>query len=182
MLQRQLMEDDCYLPGLLLTKSEFMDTVTITSEDGNTEYLTDGCERTTDGEEHLWKAPLGTEITAVLDEEKKVEAVTLIFDSDINRDTWGKELDAYRRYPMKCHVYLEQQPVVMPETLIKAYEIWILEEGSWQLLKKEKENYRRLVKIPVGRRIKAVKVVPQASWGAAEARIYRLDLAGTDKN
>ena len=182
LLQRQLMEDDCYLPGLLLTKSEFMDTVTITSEDGNTEYLTDGCERTTDGEEHLWKAPLGTEITAVLDEEKKVEAVTLIFDSDINRDTWGKELDAYRRYPMKCHVYLEQQPVVMPETLIKAYEIWILEEGSWQLLKKEKENYRRLVKIPVGRRIKAVKVVPQASWGAAEARIYRLDLAGTDKN
>lgn len=83
LLQRQLMEDDCYLPGLLLTKSEFMDTVTITSEDGNTEYLTDGCERTTDGEEHLWKAPLGTEITAVLDEEKRWRRL-LLFSTAIS--------------------------------------------------------------------------------------------------
>lgn len=177
-LQQQLMEDDCYLPGKKKEKNPLMAKTQIITEVGNADCLTDGLERSAEGKEHLWKAPLGTEIRAVLPDNKYVENIRLIFDSDINRDSWGKELDEYRRYPTRFHVFLHQQPMVMPLTLIKSYEVWIKEAENWKLWKKEEENHLRLVNIPVGRKISEVKVVPLKSWGAREARIYRLDIQG----
>lgn len=175
-LQQQLMEDDCYLPGKCKKKNPLMEQTQIMSSAGDTECLTDGIERTIDRDEHLWKAPFGTEIRAVLPERKMIEKICLIFDSDINRDSWGTEMNEYRRYPTKFHVFLHQQPMMMPLTLLKSYEVWIKETDGWMLWKKELENHQRLVKIPVKREVSEIKVVPLEAWGADEARIYRLDI------
>lgn len=169
-LQQQLMEDDCYLPGKRKERNPLMAKVCLSAEAGNVECLTDGVERTLNGEEHLWKAPFGTRIHAVLPGKKKVESIRLIFDSDINRDTWGKELDEYRRYPTKFHVFLHQPPMVMPLTLMKSYEIWVKEEENWRPWKKEEENHLRLVKIPVEREISEVVVIPLEALGSGRSK------------
>ncbi len=178
-LQEKLQEDDCYLPGRRKKKNPLMERVQIISTEGDVNCLTDGIERTLDGEEHVWKAPIGTEIQARLPEGSLVKSVRFIFDSDINRDGWGDELAEYRRYPMRCHVYLGQQPAVMPPALIRGYEFWIRMGEEWVLWKKETENHKRLVDIPVNRPLCEIKMIPLDTWGQKEARIYRMDIMGT---
>ena len=76
---------------------------------------------------------------------------------------------------MKCHIALKEEKVSVPATITKAFEVWIEEEeGKWRLLRVQDNNYRRLVRIPVKRRIRGIRWIPKETWGHEKVRVFRL--------
>lgn len=177
-LQQTLLEDDCYIPWKKKQAGTLMQKVTVRDEHGGEAVLTDGYERRIQGEDHAWEGKLQEEIILELPNAEYVQKIRCIFDSDLNRDTWGKNQQwQYKRFPMRCHVFLKEQPLTIPKTLLKAYDIYVDNgDGKWELLWKEENNHQRMNYIAVERTLKRIKFVPIATWGCEKARVYSLEL------
>jgi hypothetical protein len=99
----------------------------------------------------------------------RVRELRFVFDSDLDRP----EHNANCRYPM--HI----EPVTIPQTLTRAFRIEVLDEnGGWATIVCENNNYQRLVCIQTDAQAKAIRFVPEATWGAARAHLFAWDIEG----
>ena len=98
-----------------------------------------------------------------------MEEARFVFDSNV-RDMSIKR--------MRCWYPKEGVNVEIPEELIKEFSLQVKVAGSdtWEEISYCEDNFQRLVKIPVQRKVSAVRFVPEASWGCQEARIFAFDL------
>ncbi len=166
-LQRMLMEDDCWLPGLakplpeLMRGSEFDSPVA-------TGALFDGHERPIDGEDHAWEAAPGTPLTLSFKNPQKVECLRMVFDSDLNDN---------KRMPV---LYPHQERhCTMPKQLVRAYKIEAQSaSGQWESLYADTDNRRRLVVLPVGREVRALRFTGEAAWGESPIRLFSFEAHG----
>ena len=106
-----------------------------------------------------------------------IPAKGLFFDSYLNRDTWENQSWRVKRYPMKCNSLLDDEPVSVPGTILRAYEVWIdTGDGNWENVCEETENYQQLRFLPLGCILKRIKFIPKAAWGGGKARVYAMEL------
>lgn len=176
-LQQSLMNDDNYLPGKTKMLSSIMEKVQITANDTDVSVLTDGVERTVGEQDHLWTGELDKAIDLEIQEDTYIRQIRMVLDSDLNRSTWEDQKWYIKMYPAVCNRFLDDHPVRVPETLLKAYEVYVdTGDGNWNLIRKEENNYQRLVQIPVEIKVKRIRLVPTATWGTDKARIYSLEL------
>ena len=79
-------------------------------------------------------------------------------------------------YPQKLNVTRSDSPAQIPPNLVKAYEVHVLRGGRWEMLRRETENYLRLVRIPVSGEIEGIRFVGRETYGAPEIRLLSLDV------
>lgn len=176
-LQQSLMNDDNYLPGREKKISQLMESAYIKTSGADAGLLTDGVERTVGDQEHLWTGELQKEIDVELQEAACVRQIRMVLDSDLNRSTWKDQKWYIKAYPAVCNRFLDDRPVRVPETLLKAYELYVdTGDGNWSLFFREENNYQRLVLIPIETKVKRIRLVPLETWGTEKARIYSLEL------
>jgi hypothetical protein len=138
--------------------------------DARPEYVIDGCSRpeiyaAANGScTHAWRSdpekPLPQWIR--LDFPKPVTAneVRIVFDSGL---TFGGVL-----WPK-------------PKMLVKDYSLWGLADGTWRTLAEVKDNMKRLgVHRFDARKVSAVKVQVEATWGAPSAHIQEIRVYGQE--
>ena len=77
---------------------------------------------------------------------------------------------------MPCVYRLEEPRYKLPETLLSSYEIVGVLDGKETVLERVENNRRRLIYHTVGQQVDAIRVVPLATWGAEEYRIFSLDV------
>ncbi|MDR1284310.1 MAG: FAD-dependent oxidoreductase [Opitutaceae bacterium] len=177
LLQTRLMEDDCWLPGLTRPVSGLTRQAKFTVTGGgagDTAVLLDGHERDADNGAHCWSAPVNTALEMRREEPRHVECLRLVFDSDLNNNKI-----------MPCMYPLGKKKVRMPETLVRDFRIEVQTGNGnggggsngdgWETLHRITGNTRRLVVLPVGRAIRALRWTGTATWGAPELRIYSMD-------
>lgn len=180
-LQQELLEDGCYLPGYRRECGAVMEGARITCGGREVPVLLDGLERSLEGTDHAWEGEHGEELILTLPQPRHAESLRLVFDSDLNRDTWENQKWYVKRYPMKCNSFLDDEPVSVPGTLLRAFEIWMdAGEGTWEKVCDETENYRQIRFLPLKRTVKRVKLVPKASWGTGKARLYAMELTADE--
>lgn len=161
-LQNTLMDDDCYLPW----KKRVIPEMSRQAAKSPEETLRSGVERSIGAEENLWKGPLGSTLEYIFDKPRQVESGRIVFDSDFA----NKKM-------MPCCYPLDGYDAKMPGTLVRKFRVETLDgDGEWRVLSREDDNIRRFVKFPIGKEVKGVRLVPEESWGSAEARVFAFDV------
>lgn len=172
-LQRTLMDDDCWLPGVKRELNPLSRHATrVRSESGDASLLANGMDRDRDGQSHAWVAPLNTGVEYHWDHAVHIGAARFTFDSNLANE---------KRMP--CTYPQKGDRCLVPGSLIKRYKLEAQDEaGNWSVLHREGENYQRLVRVPLNLRAKALRFVPEETWGDDAARLFAfeaLDVAPT---
>lgn len=64
----------------------------------------------------------------------------------------------------------------MPSSLVKRFRTESLEDdGRWQVRYQEKENYQRLVYVPLGIHMCGLRFVPEETWGDQSERAFAFE-------
>ena len=77
---------------------------------------------------------------------------------------------------MPCNFPLDAEPYRVPDSLVRNFRIEVETLGQWQTLLRVEDNYQRLVKLAVDLEAKAVRFVPEATWGAEDVHVFSWDL------
>ena len=180
-LQERLMWSDIYLPGLTRQVSALTREAVLEAEDADdAEHVRSGTDRDDipGGAAFRCACRLGRSLTYRFPSPRPVEAVRLVFDSDLRRVTLpGDNIE--REHTMRANIRLDSPVMHMPLTLVKGFRLEVSgEDGGWSVLREETENIQRLVIVPVGRRANAVRRTPLAVWdeNAEEASVVSFEL------
>ncbi|MBN1250021.1 MAG: FAD-dependent oxidoreductase [Anaerolineae bacterium] len=169
-LQQTLMDDDCYLPWHTRAVPELTRHATLVASEGDPESLRNGLDRPADGADNGWTACLGAWVEYRFDAPARVTQLRFTFDSDLNRP----EKNQPSSYP------LDMPPVTPPVTLVRAFRIDALDEdGQWTPITRVDNNYQRLVRLPVDVTTRAIRFIPEQTWGASAVHVFAWDVDGT---
>jgi hypothetical protein len=168
-LQAELMRDDCYLPGHARPIPEITQAATLTASEGDPVPLRNGLDRPIDGVDNGWTGSLGAWVELVFETPLRVRRLRFVFDSDLNR-TGHNGVAAYP---------LDMATVSPPETLVRAFRVECLgEDGTWIMAARADNNYQRLVHLDVDITTRALRFIPEATWGSAQAHVFAWDASG----
>lgn len=177
-LQQTLMKNDCYLPFLKKEISALTKSATITSTAGNYKMLLNGIERPSNGEENAWIGAIGDEIVFDFRSRKNIKMIRIVFDSDLNRQSWKDVSVLYKDFPMRCNIFSSGTSLAVPETLVRSFSIEADNgDGIWRSSYTQKNNYQRLVLIDTNINAKRIKFVPQKTWGSKIVRIFAFEVS-----
>jgi hypothetical protein len=102
------------------------------------------------------------------DEPRHVGRLRFVFDSDLNRP----------EHNMTCRYPLPVEPVGVPQTMVRAFRVEAQDgDGAWATVARVENNYHRLVRLDVDVDTRAIRFVPEATWGSPEAHLYAWDVA-----
>lgn len=108
---------------------------------------------------------------------RKVKAIRIVFDDDIDRlyvpDT--KERGKERQFPQRrAHTALSDPTLLPPPHLAKEFDVYVKKNGKWEKIFSAENNYKRLVKFPLGEEAEGVRLVIRMTYGEC-ARIYAFE-------
>lgn len=167
-LQQQLMDDDCWLPWRRRAIPSLSRRANLIADCGDVEALRSGIDRPIGTTLNAWSAPPGTPVTYAFDAATPIKEARFVFDSHLNRP-WLNMRSSYPR---------DAAPWSVPHTLVKAFRIEIRRQagGDWEPVYSTSNNTQRLVRVPIERRVQAVRLIPESTWGADEIRMFAFDL------
>ena len=141
-IQQTLMDDDCYLPGLIRAAAEISRQAVLSASENDPEPLRNGKDRSDEVSDNAWHCQAGAWAEYDFGAETALHEVRLTFDSDLKRP----HLNMVSNYRREIELYTP------PSTLVKAFHL----EADGKEIFRTDNNYQRLVKIPV--QVKARKL------------------------
>lgn len=175
-LKQTLMEDDSFLPRNKRRYSCSMEGIKAVVDDRNADILFDGCDRVINGEDHKLELDFNRAVEITLPKARHINELRFIFDSDLNRDSFDKDINYnFKDYPMRCNTYLNESFVGLPKTLIKEFDVEIDDgNGEYRNILSEKDNILRLYRLKLGTDVKRIRFIPRAAHGAEKASLYSI--------
>lgn len=166
-LKQMLMEDDCYLPWNKREIPELTKEARLTASEGNPEALRNGYDRTIGNEENRWKSSLDSWVEYSFKDSRKISEMRFVFDSNLNRGG----------HNMACCYPLDMEDIKVPETMIKKFRIETMNDSEeWRTVLNVTNNYQRLVRIKCDVEAKAVRFIPEETWGDTKASVFSWDI------
>ena len=159
-LQRMLLEDNCYLPGVSMPISLATARGRLTASTGDPEVLRNGVDRPVDEEQNAWQCEVGSWVSYEWDKPEYVDHVRVVCDSDLN-----------------CIIRMNawEPPIKgIPPSMVRDLTLEIRREGSedWEHLTQCSDNERRLIRIPVESRITGTGIRVARTWGDEQIRLF----------
>ena len=166
-LQRQLLEDGCFIPG---KNRSISGNVCFELPEPEVAVLNNGWERPHDGEENAVQFPDGSALSMTL--RAGAGAVRLALDPDFSRESISIH-SKYQKFAMRTHID-EDTVVSMPANLLKRCTVTAeTADGShsWTV----ENNRRALLYIPLPEGTRRVTLADMESWGGQSAGIFSCD-------
>ncbi len=177
LLQQTLMRDDCFLPHQKRQVTHLSKQSRLLAKGVGLENLRNGYDRPLGQEDNLWRGSVGDMLEFHFSSCVKVSELRFVFDSSLDRNHKNGDQNQSHASDMRCFYPLDQKPITVPKTLVKSFRIEGKDEtGSWGGIYQEKNNYQRLVIIPVDCEIYGVRFIPEETWGSKEARVFSWDV------
>ena len=169
-LQQALMDDDCFLPGLVRDIPALARNARLTASSGDPEPLRSGLDRPLAGDTNAFDLPLGGSVAYAFDAPTPVAEARFVFDSDLNRLNESK-------CNIRSNYAIKYERLKVPDTLVRDFRVETqAADGAWSTLAHVTDNHRRLVRIPVGTTVRAVRLVPERLWGDGPfCRLFAFD-------
>ena len=179
-LQDALEEDDCMLPYRWRKVSPLTLAAKTSVEN---EPMRNGIDREWAGEDNgVYAAPGETNLTYTWTKPVSVSSVRFIFDSDLK--VRGKRM-------RKLEATTER--IEMPSEMVKSFKVQVRipattrkqskinasdpAAGEWKTVAEVRNNFRRLVKLPIEAvQTDAVRIIVDETWGAEKAHIFAFDV------
>jgi FAD dependent oxidoreductase len=166
-LQHNLMDNDCWLPGVTRTISSLTLNGSLTASTGNPEPLLNGMDRIDKNAANCWKCSTGDWVELRFNQTETINEIRLVFDSDLNRDY--KNMVA--KFPLDMPKYSP------PETLIKGFHLEIEDQsGNKTEVFREENNYQRLIKIPVDCKAQSVQLHIDALYSPGIKKLFAFEI------
>ena len=156
-LQQMLLRDDCYVPWVPQRFGPVTTSARLEASQGDPEPLRDGTNRPFGDDPHAWRHQAGDWVAMAFAEPARVEQVTLIVDSALNKDP-----------QMSYHLPPGSQLTRPPEEMPKAFCVDVLAGGRWQTLHDVDASHQRLIRLPVGRAVEGVRYTLKQTWGPCD--------------
>jgi hypothetical protein len=167
-LQQNLMDDDCYLPWKVRAIAPISAAADLSADAESPEPLRNGVDRPVGDLDNGWRAPLGTPVTYAFSESIDISMVRIVFDSDLNR----------RSQNMRYVYLLDAELWQPPETLVRAFRIETqFGDGTWKTVHHERNNYQRLVRIPLSCNVMAIRLICEATWGSDSVHVFAFEVS-----
>ena len=171
-LQKILMDDDCWLPGLKREISESCKAADLYAECGNADNLRNGIDRPTDdGGDNGCYIKKGGKITYSFKSPTYISRVRIIFDSDLNRETVTGGIPQVKDCPTICNHPLNMTPFTFPATMTKAFKL--IADG--EIIYETASNHHRLVRIGINKSVKTIELQPTETYGSDKVHIFSFD-------
>ncbi|MDR1279959.1 MAG: FAD-dependent oxidoreductase, partial [Opitutaceae bacterium] len=157
-LQRLLQEDDCWLPGRLREIPALTRTAALAASTGDPAPLRDGHDRPDEDaqDNHAWRAAPGQWAEYRFPRPRKISSARLVLDSDLKRK-WSNMPNWYPR---------DGWDLRPPAGLVRDFSILTEDDaGNWRMLAEVRDNYQRLVRVPLDTQTTALRLVVGAAWG-----------------
>jgi hypothetical protein len=148
-LQRRLMDDDCWLPGLTRPISKLART-----GQGAPPPLLDGLDRDRPEQSHAWEGPSAEYRWSA---RQRIAGARLVFDSN---------LQLHKRMPCTY-----PHKTAMPKSLVKSFRL----EDDTGTIFRETNNYQRLVRVPLQTESRSLRLVIEETWGDPVARVFAFE-------
>ncbi len=165
-IQKALMDDDCFLPGLRRQPSELTKKAELSADYGDPSALLNGIDRRIWGNDNGYFGKTNKAITYTFDSPAFVSGVRLVFDSDLDREYTDGNPDALHTsatlfFPKSYN----NTTFGFPKCLVKSYIIEVLDEsGNWRRVVSVSDNHQRFVKHPIKLTVKAVRLIPLSTY------------------
>ena len=174
-LRQRLMENDCYLPFAKREMSPLTARALLAASQGDPAALRNGMDRPIGGDDNGFHCPLGGQVEYTLERPARLASVRLVFDSDLTDETAGR-MPSY--YPLAADQGKEPSRVTpVAPSMTKAFRVEARgEDGAWGTVADCANNHQRLVRLPVGRTVGAVRFVPSETYGEAASHLFAFDL------
>ena len=172
-LQQTVLGDDGYIPWTVREVPELTKRARLTASEGDPEPLRNGVDRPVGDDDNGWTGAVGEGwLQYEFDAPAPIRGVRLVFDSDLNRDSASD--GCHRNIP--CFHHLHPKPRVLPPSLIRAFRVEVQDaDGAWNTIALVQDNHQRLVRLKTEVCAKAVRFVPEATWGGDRAHLFGFD-------
>ena len=168
-LQRELMDDGVFLPGLLRRMSPLTLSAQVNLPDEEKQVLFSGLERPrTEGDRNY--ITVGGELTFTFPQMETPGTLRMQFDLDYERLSVSPN-KKMRVFAQRLHTGRDFEPVKVAATIVKAFSVY----ADGELVYQTRSNYHSLVKIPLNRPCKCVSIRFEETWGAEEVRLFGCD-------
>ncbi len=175
-LKQTLMYDDCYLPFNKRDISETAKnaTLTVSCNTDQAENLRNGIDRIIGEHDNGWYGQKDGWAKYNLKAAEHVEAVRLIFDSDLNRATLPEKESKLNR-PMFSNYHLDDEASYVPKTVIRDFEILYTTESGERKKITVTGNYQRMCILPIGETVSEITFVPKSTHGSELYHLFAFD-------
>ena len=164
-IQNTLMDDDCFLPGKVRSISELCRKAALSASCGDPEELRSGVDREVGDSLNAWQCGEGDWAEYDFGKPTPLKRVRLIFDSRLRRNKTQDHLN------MIFNRYKDTPDYKVDECLVEAYHI----EADGKVIFREKENYQRLVKIPVDVKASRLRLVIDKLRGSGKRNVFAFE-------
>ena len=172
-LQQMLMDDDCYLPFHTRPINELTGKAELISDMQDAEALRSGDDRPIGDKDNGAWGEIGC-YAAYRVADGSIQAVRLVFDSDLDRKTLPEE-EATLRRPMFHNMLLKREASYTPKTLVKDFDL-ICKTADGEKTIEVRGNYQRLVRIALPEKTTEVTLRVLATNGSEKVHIFAMDI------
>ena len=170
-VQQALLEDGMFLPHIprRLSEQTLRASVNLTEEERRT--LLNGVERPrADGDENGIVQKVGDSLIFTFDHPEEISTLRLRFDPDFSRMSISDNLKM-RVFAMKLHTGKDFRPVRTAATIVRDFAVW----ADGEEIFRAEGNYLSLVKVPLNRSAKEIRIQWLASNGAEQVHLFTAD-------
>lgn len=166
-LQSKLMDDDCWLPGLLRHPELSWFDARLSGDGEGLESLLDGWERDREGQEHAWRCEPGGSATFTWNQDVTLPGLRLVLDSNLSQ-----------RKRMPCEYPQSARKYGLPGDLVRDLNILInTSDGVWRTLHEIRDNRKRLVELPEDVSGRALRIQLLRCWNEdQDPRMFSVDV------
>ena len=171
-LQKQLMDDGCFLPGVLRGVS---DAAQVQLDSGAAAVLKNGWERPYDGKKNHITLPAGGELTV---KAAGAGVLRLALDPDFSRESISS-LEPYQKFAMRTHVSGEVQcdrPVQMPGSLLRACRVSITCSDGAEHNITISDNRKPRIYLQLPANSVMIRLSSLQSWSGGDIGLYACDI------
>lgn len=175
LLQKTLMEDDCYLPGVVRPVNKLTAAATYLAGNTDMSILCNGIDRPVGDADNGAYLDILQPLEIRFDEPRYLSGIRLVFDSDLNRETLPEAQIGIHHF-MPTNRCWDFPRSCVPKTLVRSFAVCALTDDGWQSVAEVENNYQRLCRLQLDVRATRLRVIPRSTWGAERAHLFAVDV------
>ena len=186
-LQKQLLEDDCFLPTFKREMPELTKKAELTAEYGDPSNLQNGVDRKIWGNDNGYCGICNRAITYTFSEKTHINGFRLIVDSDLDREYTEGNPDVLNiSTTLFKRADYNHTSFGFPKCMLKSFDVEILNDnGEWEVVYSEDKNHQRMITGVIDADTTAVRLIPKTTYfseslwttyGSAQVHIFAFDI------
>ncbi len=168
-LQTLLLEDGCFIPGLLRQPTGTAKPQLLAED---LTVLENGWERPHNGVTNTIVLPEGLTINFT----QPVKALRLALDPDFSRESISDE-KRYQKFAMRAHIHWPEKRVSMPANLLRACTVTARTADGTESVIPVTDNRQIVLNLPLPENTVSVTLTDLMAWGDEEVRVFSIDAA-----